>query len=100
MQTSILSLKNDVVEPSESEKNKIQEQIQKTKGYNEQNDTYREKKDKVDPDLFINRNSVEEKEIKNKNLFYYYPADAIYLLNENISKLKIQDMYKDKKYNS
>lgn len=85
---------NDFIEPSSSEKKKIEDAIKKAVGYNESNDSYREKKDKVDEALFLEEQELEDNCIKSKKLFYYHPANAIIELNKMITKDKLLNLYK------
>ncbi len=92
--TSQLEIKNDIIKPTIAEEKEIENAVKKSVGFNEQNDSYREKKDKVDEDLFIEKENIDDVNLKSKTLFYYYPANAIFELNEKITKEKLLSLFK------
>ena len=91
---SRLKISNDFIVPSVSGMKKIENAINKSIGYNEKNNSYREKMDKVDGLLFLDSQEVDDKDIKSKTLYYYHPTNAIIELNKLVLKDRIFDLFK------
>ena len=91
---SSMNFLNDFIVPSVSGRKKIENAINKSIGYNEKNNSYREKMDKVDGLLFLDSQEVDDKDIKSKTLYYYHPANAILELNKLILQDRIFDLFK------
>ncbi len=95
LRKSSLKINNDIIEYSDAELQKLTTKIRRAIGYNEQDDTYREKKDKIEPGLFLKREEITDKNLKASKLFYYYPPYAIWELNELRDPTNIFNMNSD-----